>query len=276
MGGNATCVPPNFNTTMESVWVELWNSMPQSGKVGVTVKQLQHYKERCQIERKSQLDMDESPLALLPVSFAQAKDWLLKQQRAHSVAIEVGTVNEAARQVVSELRQALSDQPTSTARLLELPPRPASPAIPTPQFSFGPEQISDATRAEEHARQNPPKKRTRAQPSQKTKKPKLIPPELGGNNYRCSVCHSHTCTFSSGRKSEGKRLCSVCHQLRTIKDKTPNGDIHRVLGRSNKIWCPYSDPKSILEAFEKEQKERTQESWRRANEAKKLKKQSAN
>jgi len=44
------------------------------------------------------------------------------------------------------------------------------------------------------------------------------------------------------------------------------------LGRSNKIWCPYADDISILEAFEKEQKERTQAAWRRANEAKRHKK----
>jgi hypothetical protein len=66
----------------------------------------------------------------------------------------------------------------------------------------------------------------------------------------------------------GKRPCPVCHQLRTASDKTPDGQIHRVLGRSNKIWCPYADEKSILETFEKEQKERTQAAWRRGNEAK--------
>jgi hypothetical protein len=38
-------------------------------------------------------------------------------------------------------------------------------------------------------------------------------------------------------------------------DKTPDGQIHHVLGRSNKIWCPYADDRSILEAFEKEQRE---------------------
>ena len=45
-----------------------------------------------------------------------------------------------------------------------------------------------------------------------------------------------------------------------------------VLGRSNKIWCPYADDKSILETFEKEQKERMQAAWQRANETKRLKK----
>ena len=69
---------------------------------------------------------------------------------------------------------------------------------------------------------------------------------------------------------DGKRRCPVCHQLRTASDLTPDGQIHRILGGSNKIWCPYSDNKSILESFEKE---RTQAAWRRANEAKRLKKQ---
>ena len=71
---------------------------------------------------------------------------------------------------------------------------------------------------------------------------------------------------------EGKRPCPVCHQLRTANDRTPDGEIHRVLGRSNKTWCLYADDKAILEDFEKEQKERTQAAWRRANETKRFKK----
>ena len=65
-------------------------------------------------------------------------------------------------------------------------------------------------------------------------------------------------------------LC-VC-KLQTASDQTPDGQIHHVLGHSNKIWCPYIDDKSFLEAFEKEQKERTQAAWCGSNEAKRLKK----
>ena len=65
----------------------------------------------------------------------------------------------------------------------------------------------------------------------------------------------------------------MCIQLRTASDKTPDGLVHCILGRSNKLWCPYADLKSELEEFKKEQKERTQASWRRANENKRLKKQ---
>ena len=72
---------------------------------------------------------------------------------------------------------------------------------------------------------------------------------------------------------QGKRPCPVCHQFRTSDDKTPDGKIHRVLGRSNAIWCPYADDHSILEAFEKEQKERKLASWRRASEKKKIKRE---
>ena len=70
-----------------------------------------------------------------------------------------------------------------------------------------------------------------------------------------------------------KRCCPVCLQARAAKDKTPDGQVHCVLGRSNKIWCPYADPCSILDAFEEETKEKTREAWRRANEIKRLKKQ---
>ncbi len=100
MGGDPNCVPPDFNATMKAIRVELWESMPKSGKVSVTVKDLiQRYKEICRVDRKKQKNSSESPLALLPVSFAQAKDWILRQQHAHSKAVEVGAVNEEARKV---------------------------------------------------------------------------------------------------------------------------------------------------------------------------------
>jgi len=38
---------------------------------------------------------------------------------------------------------------------------------------------------------------------------------------------------------QGQRPCPVRDQLRTAKDETPDGLIHRVLGQSNRIWCPY-------------------------------------
>ena len=80
-GGDPTCVPPDFNSTMLAVWEELWHAMPQSGGVSVTVKSLlQQYKERCTAERKRPRQA-ESPAPLLPVSFALAKDWL-KQQKS--------------------------------------------------------------------------------------------------------------------------------------------------------------------------------------------------
>lgn len=105
MGGDPVCVSPDFNTPMVTIWDELWESVPQSGSVNVvTIKQLLwQYKERCQAERKKQQDGDECPLALLPVSFALAKDWLWKKQRIHLQAIVAGAVNKSAREVVTEL-----------------------------------------------------------------------------------------------------------------------------------------------------------------------------
>ena len=42
---------PYFNDAMLAIWEDLWNAMPQSGKVNVTVKELiQKYKERCRAE----------------------------------------------------------------------------------------------------------------------------------------------------------------------------------------------------------------------------------
>ena len=77
--------------------VYLWHAMPQSGKVSVTVKTLlQHYKEQCRAKRKRLRESSESPPALLPVSFALAKDWLLEQQKDPSEVLETGAVNEEA------------------------------------------------------------------------------------------------------------------------------------------------------------------------------------
>ena len=150
MGGDSLCVPPDFNRSMLDIWEELWQSMPQSGKISITVNSLQQqYKERCRAERKRPREKDKGPPALLPVSFAQAKDWLLRQQKAQSEALEMGAVNEEAREVVADLNRSLAEQPTSTAALLEQPARPASPVIPPPVMSLGPEPVTDQVRAEE-------------------------------------------------------------------------------------------------------------------------------
>jgi len=193
LGGDPTCVPPNFNSTMLAVWEELWHSMPQSGRVSVTVNALlQHYKEPCRAERKRQRDSSESPPALLPVSFALAKDWLLKQQKAQSEALQTGAVNEDAREVVADLNRALAEQPTSTAALLEQPVRPASPVVPPPVMSLGPEPVTDQVRAEERAEQQA-RRQQRGEPhvappkTPATKKRKTVTPEMEERQKRAST-----------------------------------------------------------------------------------------
>ena len=183
MGGDPNCVPPNFNNSMLAIWDELWHSMPQSGKVGVTVNALlQRYKERCREERKRPRQSSESPPALLPVSFAQAKDWILKQQRAQSEALETGAVNEEAREVVAELHHSLNEQPTSTAALLDQPARPASPVVPPPSMSLGPEPVTDEVRAYERSQKKAAVEREgsgqKKVTPRKAPKKKPIPPEL--------------------------------------------------------------------------------------------------
>lgn len=284
MGGDPTCVPPDFNRSMLAVWEELWQSMPQSGKVSATVYTLlQEYKKHCREERRRLQDSDSTPPALLPVSFAQAKDWLLRQQKARSQALQVGAVNEEAREVVRELQQSLAEQPASTAARLEQPARRASPVVPQPVMSLGPEPVTDQKRAEERAEQRAQRQAEEgAGPSQKkgtpsqrkaTPKKKAVPPELRERQERASARMLELGVPPLQESLDGKRHCPVCRQLRTADVKTPDGKIHRVLGRSNKIWCPYADDISLLDTFKKEQKERTQAAWRRANEAKQLKKQ---
>jgi hypothetical protein len=150
-------------------------------------------------------------------------------------------------------------------------------------MSLGPEPVTDQVQAEERAEQRARRQaeetagpsQKKVAPSQKKAAPKkkAIPPELQERQERASVRMLELGIPPLQESHDGKRRCPACRQLRTANDKTPDGKIHRVLGRSNKIWCPYADDVSLLETFEKEQKERTQAAWRRANEAKRLKKQ---
>ena len=143
-------MPPDFNKGMLEIWEELWHGMPQSGSIGVTVRGLlSKYKERCQAAMKTPRDTSQSPPALLPVLYALAKDWLLRQQRTQSEPLESGSVNEEAREVIADLNRSLDDQTPSAAELLEQPVHPASPVIVPPELSLGPEVVTGTMRAEE-------------------------------------------------------------------------------------------------------------------------------
>ena len=172
--------------------------MPQSGRVSVTVKTLlQQYKERCTAERKRPHHSSESPAPLLPVSFALAKDWLLKQQKAQSEALQSGAVNEDAQRVIADLSSSLAEQPASTAALLELPARPASPVFPLPAMSLGPERVTEQEKAEERAEERARRKAERkaeqkaeephASSAPPKKKKKTISPELEERQKRASA-----------------------------------------------------------------------------------------
>ena len=129
MGGDVTCVTPDFNDT---ILEQLYDTMPQSGKIGAVVhKFLQKYKEKCREEREKLRDTQESTL-LLPV----CKDLVAEQQKLSTQAIEMRTVNEEAREVVAELHQSLLDQPPSITALLHQPAQAATPVIPPAQLSL--------------------------------------------------------------------------------------------------------------------------------------------
>ena len=206
MGGDVTSVPPDFNVNMTGIWNELWQSMPQTGRPGVVVKQLMtQYKQRCEDERKKhEQDGDRCPLDLFPVSFAHAKDWLLKKQRAQSEALMAGAVNETAREVITELSQSLDEPSTSAASLLEQPARPASPVIPLPQLSLGPELVTDEARAEERRKRTQERREQQGKPPAKSagrsetphaetprapraKKPKAVDPEMQERQERAKT-----------------------------------------------------------------------------------------
>ena len=118
--------------------------MPQSGKVNLLVKDiLIKYKEHCREERKRERDSNRAPPPLLSMSFAQAKDWLIKQQRANAEALTIGIVNEESREITTELNISLSDQSATTSALLQQPARSAAPVIPISQLSLGPEAVTN-------------------------------------------------------------------------------------------------------------------------------------
>ena len=127
---------------MQAIWEGLWGAMPQSGKTGSTVRTLlAQSKERCRAARKRLHEA--SPLALLPVSLAQAKDKLLHQQLNLSESLESGAVNEEAQDVVADLDHPLNEQSASIATHLEQPAHPAAPVVPQPAISLSPEPVSE-------------------------------------------------------------------------------------------------------------------------------------
>ncbi len=58
------------------------------------------------VERNRPRDSHEGPSAQFPVSFAQAKDWMIRQKKAQSTALESGAVNEDAREVIADQHEA--------------------------------------------------------------------------------------------------------------------------------------------------------------------------
>ncbi len=81
--------------------------------------------------------------------------------------------------MVEELNSSLHEQTASTAALLELPARLASPVILEPSFSLGPEAVTDSVRAQEKAADRAERVETGEPPPNKVapKKTKPIPPE---------------------------------------------------------------------------------------------------
>lgn len=181
MSGDVTCVPPDFNSGMLAIWEELQDSMPKR-KIGVTVHELlKLYQEHCRAERKRPRSSSESPPALLPVSFALAKDWVLRQQKLQSEAIQCGAVNEEAREVAADLSRSLSEQSATTARLLEQPAPPAAVVIPPPAMSLGPEPVTAHDKEQEKAVEQPHKKAAHSSSTKKAppakKKKRAFSPE---------------------------------------------------------------------------------------------------
>ncbi len=116
------CAPPDFNEAMLAIREELWCAMPETSNTSPKVHDLlKLYKERCKEGLDRPRTSSEPPPAFLPVSFAQAKDRILKQQISRSQAIESGAVNEEARLVATELSFSLSEQASAAMELLEQP-----------------------------------------------------------------------------------------------------------------------------------------------------------
>ena len=103
-------------------------------------------------------------------------------------------MNEDAREVVADPNRSLAEQPTSTAALLDQPARPASPVVPQPVMSLGPEPVTDRARAEERAEERARRKAElravsggQKKATLAPKKKKAIPPELEERQRRATA-----------------------------------------------------------------------------------------
>ena len=170
---------------------------------------------------------------------------------------------------------SLSDQSATTSALLQQPARSAAPVIPIPQLSLGPEAVTNEVRA--HERRELEEERTSlptTKPKPAPKKRKAVSSEMQQRQEKVATRMEQLGVVPISEKAkEGKRPCPVCGQLRMADDKTPDGLIHRVLGRSNNLWCPYADDPSVLQEYEKQLKEHTRANWKKAAANKKIKKQ---
>ena len=137
-------------------------------------------------------------------------------------------MNEEAREVVADLDRSLAEQSISKVALLEQPAQPASPVVPPPVMSFGPEPVTDQVTAEERAEEHACKQAEERHGQKKDpetvipkkvapRKKKAIPPELEERQRKASdrmlkldfpplqaripllllkTCHLYTITFT--------------------------------------------------------------------------------
>ena len=80
-------------------------------------------------------------------------------------------MNKDAREVVADLSHSFSEQPASTAALLEQPACTASPVVPPPAISLGPEPVINEIQAEEYAEERAQRKVNPPQTASRPKKP---------------------------------------------------------------------------------------------------------
>ena len=84
-----------------------------------------------------------------------------------------------------------AEQPVSTAALLELLAQPASPVVPSPAISLGPERVTEQEKAKERAEERAHRKAEEPHASSalpKKKKKEAISPELEERQKRASAC----------------------------------------------------------------------------------------
>ncbi|KAF4742644.1 hypothetical protein FOZ63_006930, partial [Perkinsus olseni] len=274
MSGSPAFVAPSceYNDVMKAAFSKLWLSLGQRRIIDASELLMKKYNAYCATVRNKERELGENqpPLELLPVTLTAVKEYLKARGDERAAPFRAGSLDEVSRAETSNLRAALDasdDAFWKTTRsseekevrvedIVRLPPSCEAKPPPLPESSAArkkrerDELKEEETRAKKAARLA--KKAAWTDADGKVSDTKKLDDLLQGRQERALATLKSLGLQRERRKPGDPQICAVCGQFRGKAHKGPNNQIHHIIGRKGRgggrIWCPYVDPISELEA----------------------------